>query len=185
LILTLDLATTVGFCFGKGDVLPTVGHVVLPGVEMGDQGPKFSAFRRWMLNKIAMVQPSLVVYEAPILPKPQLRRDARGKSFIFWPTNIATTTVLQGLAAVVQLECEDLGIECRSAQVSEIKKELAGFGRADKADMMAAAERCGLRIAVHDEADAFGIWLLAVRFWAKEYQRRWDTALYGMRGAML
>ena len=64
---------------------------------------------------------------------------------------------------------------------STIKKGLGGFGGADKDDMMAAAKRAGMHPKVHDEADAFGMWIVVMRTYAKQYQHIWDQRLYGNR----
>lgn len=180
MILALDIATCVGWCAGVGDALPQVGHWKLPPSDQGERGPTFSTFRRKLIDKLDEVRPRLVMFEAPILPKPFLKAGR-----IIYPTSVDTTTLLQGLAAIPQLECWDRLIPTRQVQPNEVKKELAGTGRADKPDMVAAARKVGLTIEVHDEADAFGVWLVAVRYHAKRFSPEWDRKLWSAKGALL
>lgn len=177
-ILGLDIASCTGFAHGDGTALPTVGHIQLPGVEDGARGPLFSAFRRWFLRLLADVRPDIVIFEEAILPKPFLKNGR-----IIYPTSLATTLILQGLIAVVELECEDAGITCVQTSSGEAKKQLTGNGKAEKPDMVRAARKMGLTIAVHDEADATGVWLVGVRLYARRELHRFDRLLWG-RGAI-
>ncbi len=70
-----------------------------------------------------------------------------------------------------------------------MKKELAGFGSADKSDMVAAALKVGLQLppgkAAEDAADGFGAWLVGVRLFCREYAADWDRRLWSSRGRLL
>jgi Holliday junction resolvasome RuvABC endonuclease subunit len=184
MILALDIATTTGWCVGAGDRDPVIGHVALPVGHDGVRGPKFSAFRAWLLKILSDWQPEVVIFEAPILPKPFF--DKKSRKWI-WPTSIEVTTVLQGLAAIVELECHDRGIFICQAEPSEVKKELTGNGKADKPVMVRVAERVlGRKMAVHDEADAFGVWLIGLRHYAPQFRPEWDKRIWGRgRGGLL
>lgn len=184
--MALDMATCSGWCSGDGQALPTVGHILLPKPVDGARGPMFTAFRRAVIKLIEEERPDLIVGEQSILPAPKLRRDERGRSFILWPVNIETTMLLQGLWAILEQVADAKGIECGHVDVSTVKKELAGYGGADKDDMVYVARKIGLEIAVHDEADALGVWLAAGRLrWSKDLSARWDRLLYSSRGALL
>lgn len=182
--LFLDMATTVGWCAGSGRGLPAVGHVTLPSPNDGYRGRMFLAFHGFLTAKIEALQVggSTVVlgFEQPIMPKPFFKG---GK--IIMPTNINVTLVLQGLAAVAQLVAEQMGVTYRRYDVSAIKKELAGFGGADKDDMMFVARKVGLTIDVHDEADAFGGYLLMLREFNKAASADFDRLVWSSRGGLI
>jgi hypothetical protein len=146
----------------------------------------FHAYRQHVLRLIDEHKPDVIAGEQSILPRPHIKFDARGRPFIFWPTNLETTMLLQGLWAILEQVSHSKGIELGHVDVGTVKKELAGFGKAKKPDMVAAAEKVGLSIAVHDEADAFAVWLVAVRLkCSRDISMRWDRLLYGSRGFLL
>ena len=93
--------------------------------------------------------------------------------------------MLQGLAAVAELICEDAGVECGYVDVKAAKKELAGFGGASKDDMVFVARKIGLTIAVHDEADALAVFLVGLRHYNPKASREFDRLIYSSRGALL
>lgn len=130
-------------------------------------GPFLSFFRRWLDMKLGEIQPSMVIFESPILPA---------------KTSIQTTRKLQGLAGVAEMVAHDRGIDCTEVMPSSVKAAVGGSGRAAKDDMMAAARRCGLSPKTFDEADAFGVWMYGVRCYARQYQEAWDRRLYSARG---
>lgn len=158
--LALDLATQTGFCFGPADTgeVPTLGHVRLPSTGP-DVGRFLCAWQAWLEPKVCEIEPSLIIFEAPILPA---------------QTQMATTRKLQGMAGVTEMVCHRLGIECAEVATSQVKKALTGSGRADKEQMLAAARRYGFTPTCSDEADAFGIWLCALRLRHPTLAGRWD-----------
>lgn len=182
MILSLDLATQTGWCAGSGDQLPELGTVRMPdtGEDIGEFG---FFFEEWFKRHLEEIQPAMVTFEAPLLPGAKIDRDS-GR-FIPAPTTDATQTKLKGLKWATEVICRRQGIECAEAWGSTVKKQLGGSGRATKPDMMAAAKRCGLSPKTFDEADAFGVWIVSVRAYARQYQHRWDQLLFGGRGAML
>jgi len=192
MILGLDLATSTGFAHGGGETLPVVGALRLPSTG-DDVGAFLAAFRDWLsplvvrLESIAAAEGRdlVVIFEAPILPKPRWDPVKRK-----WAesTNLMTTRKLQSLAGVVELVCHDMveagrGVVCREAHLQTVKKELTGHGRAEKGDMVLAARRAGIDLSPgdegQDEADAFGVWLLGIRYHAPEYQATWDRRVHG------
>lgn len=204
MILGLDLATSTGFAYGDGSSRPVVGSLRMPSTGH-DVGEFCSFFRAWyveLLVRLSVVtledrRPLIVCLEAPILPEkkwnPVLRKMEGG-------TNIATTRKLQGLAAIVEMEAFDANerhkrtgqgreVQCFEAHLQTVKKELSGSGRADKGAMVLAARRAGIELSPgdegQDEADAFGVWLLAVRYHAKEYSRLWDSVIHGGRNTLV
>lgn len=204
MLFTLDLATTTGWCAGAGSDLPALGHVRMPDTKE-DVGSFLDFYFRWLHLKITDLQAELdpetlmdptpygaklrnpkdliIVFEAPLLPRAKIDPDpTKGGRIIQAPVTIATTRKLQGLAGVTEMVAIQRGCLIEEVYGATVKKQLGGSGRAEKPDMMAAAERCGLKPKVHDEADAFGVWICAVRAYRKEFQRIWDQRLYGPRG---
>jgi Holliday junction resolvasome RuvABC endonuclease subunit len=165
MLLALDLATCTGWCAGSGEGTPEIGAVRMP--DTGEEvGPFLSFFRKWLEIKLGEIQPTMVIIEAPILAS---------------TTNIWTTRKLQGLAGVAEMVCYDLSLEVREVHLQTVKKALGGSGNASKPDMMAAAKRCGLNPKTFDEADAFGVWIVALREYAKPFAHIWDQRLYSYR----
>jgi Holliday junction resolvasome RuvABC endonuclease subunit len=157
-ILTLDLATCTGFCVGEADERPQIGHVVMPSTGP-DVGRFLCAFHDWLDPMVKQWSPGLVVFEAPILAA---------------QTQIATTRKLQGMAGLTEMVCHRHGIEPAELSTSTVKKGLTGNGRAEKKHMLAAARAYGFDPKVSDDADAFGIWLCAVRLRHPAHASRWD-----------
>ena len=160
----LDLATQTGFCFGAADTGegPTLGHIRMPSTG-SDVGRFLCAWEDWLSGWIGEVEPTLVIFEAPILPG---------------QTQIATTRKLQGMAGVTEMVCHRRGIEVAELATSQVKKALTGSGRAEKADMMQACRVYGFDPKTSDEADAFGIWLCALRLRHPVHAGRWDPINY-------
>lgn len=204
MMFTLDLATTTGWCFGAGDETPALGHIRMP--ETKEEVGKFlDFFYRWMHLKVTDImaemgpdletRPSpygaqllnprdlVIVFEAPVLPRAKIdTRPGKMGQLIQAPVTMATTRKLQGLAGVAEMVAEQRNCLVEEVYNATIKKALGGSGSADKPDMMAAAKRAGMNPKVHDEADAFGIWIVVMRAYAKQYQHIWDQRLYGGRG---
>lgn len=165
MIMALDLATQTGFCIGPADTgeIPTLGHVRMPSTGP-DVGRFLCAWQDWLDPWVREVEPSQIVFEAPILPA---------------QTQMATTRKLQGMAGVTEMVGHRLGIEVAEVTTSQVKKALTGSGRAEKADMMAAARHYGFNPQTSDEADAFGIWLCALRLRHPAHAGRWDPMNFG------
>ena len=200
-LLCFDLATTTGFCHGTGAELPALGHVTMPSSKE-DVGQFLDYFFRWMHAKVTELQAEydvevtpgtygdrsvhpnhlIVIIEAPILPK--ARYDSATNRLLQAPTSIATTRKLQGLAGVAEMVCVQRGLLIEEVFPSTVKAALGG-GRAEKPDMMHVAQKCGLSPKKHDEADAFGVWICAMRAYAKQYQHLWDQRLYGGKGGLI
>jgi crossover junction endodeoxyribonuclease RuvC len=165
-ILALDLATNTGVCFGAGDVLPTLRHHRLPSTGE-DVGAFLCAFQDWMTVLLEDAQPTVIVYESPLLGA---------------EASITTRRKLFGLAGVTEMVATREGLDCREVAATSAKKALTGSGRAQKHDMVAFARHHGLSphtyikdgLDASDEADAFGVWLAAVRIRNPEFAPLWD-----------
>lgn len=200
MLLALDLATTTGWCAGDGSSLPSLGSVTMP--KTGEEnGPYFDFFFRWMHAKISELQAEFEVetepgdfgprsvdrkalicaIEAPMLPAARYNSE---KNKWEKTTNLATTRKLQGLAGFAETICYQRNVLCEEVYASQVKSAIGGSGKAAKPDMMAAAKKCGLNPPTHDAADAFGVWVLMMRAYARQYQHQWDQRLYGGRGLL-
>lgn len=198
MLLGLDLATTTGWCAGDGSSLPSLGSFTMPKVsdDLGDYG---DFYFRWLHGKVNELQEEaeaettpgvygprlvdrkavIIVFEAPLLPP---ARYDPVKNRMVQQTNAATTRKLQGLAMLTEVVGRQRNCVTEECNLATVKKEVGGGGKADKADMMAVAKKCGLNPPTHDAADAFGVWILAMRAYARQYQHIWDKRLYGGRG---
>jgi crossover junction endodeoxyribonuclease RuvC len=167
-VMALDLATCTGFCFGPPDLgLPQIGHVRLPSTG-ADVGRFLIAFEEWLTDKIREVEPTLLLFEAPILASSATPH---------------VTRKLHALAGITEMVAIRAKVECCEAYPVTVKKALTGSGRADKDQMVAAARVYGLNPAVPDEADAFGLWLHAVRMRHPKLAGRWDPLNFQHRRA--
>lgn len=174
MITALDLSPSFcGACSGTGAVIPDVEAWQLPHVT-DSLGAMLADFDRQLNQHLDRYRPSLVVYESPIkTPYDKLWSIRR----------------IYALGAHTEFVCLQRGIGCAEIDLRTIKKELAGFSAAKKADMVFVARKLGLRLpegkGAEDAADALGAWLVALRVRAPEYSRRWDSALWSNRGGLL
>jgi crossover junction endodeoxyribonuclease RuvC len=158
--LALDLATCTGFCHGPADTgeVPTLGHVLLPKTGE-DVGRFLIAWEEWLTAKVRELEPSLIIFEAPIL------------------AGMATphvTRKLHALPGVTEMVAVRAGVECAELYPVTVKKALTGSGHADKAEMVRACRAYGFNPKNSDEADAFGLWLAALRIRHPAHAGRWD-----------
>ena len=178
--LALDLATQTGICFGAADTgeIPTLDHFRLPSTG-DDVGRFLAAFEDHILSLLEKVEPSLIIFEAPVLPRakynPVKKKVEGGVSLI-------TTRKLQGLAGELERVAFRQGLECAEVQPSQVKQAMTGKGNAKKPDMVRACRAFGLDPHTYthngedasDEADAFGVWLCALRLRHPTHAGRWD-----------
>lgn len=157
-VLALDIASCTGACVGTGADLPDLSHHRLEAMGQ-DGGRYFHAFRGWLQDMIVLHKPTLIAFEAPVLPR---------------MTSLRTTRALQGLVAHTEEIAHRRSIDCREVNVVDVKRGLTGMGNAKKADMVAVARQYGLDPAVHDEADAFAVWLCAIRQLRPQHAHQWD-----------
>lgn len=109
-------------------------------------GELLHAYDTWLTDRIAVHQPYMIVMEAPIIT------DSK--------THIDTARKQLAMAGHTELVCHRGKIRCYEQHNGTIKA-YAGHGHAKKEQMIAwAAERLGIRVGSHDEADA--VWLMAL-----------------------
>jgi len=163
-IAALDLATCTGICVGEPDEVPVLSHHRFPSTpDLGRFGVEVEG---WVRSFIDRERPALLVFEAPILPN---------------NVGFAVVRKLQGLAFTVEKVAFEAGVECAELQPAVAKKNLTGKGNAKKPEMIAACRHYGFDPRVEDEADAFGVWLTAVRIRFPQHAHHWDPIV--QRGA--
>lgn len=166
-ILALDLATKTGWCRGVPGQPVEVGTHVLPKTG-SDIGTFLNAHQDWLDALLLTRDVSLVIYESPILRSGN--------------TNISTLRKLYGLAGVTEMVCVDHKVRCVEVMIQKAKKALAGHARADKAQMMLAAERRNVAVEDDNQADAFGVFLTAIHEGWPEHASFYDP-LFAGKGA--
>lgn len=164
-ILTLDLATNLGWTCGKPWEVPRFGHHVLPST--GENIGRFAAaFDDWLTGKLEAERPSLVVFEAPILPV---------------QTTPSTVRKLTGLAWHTEFVCFGRRIECAEGRASSVRKLVVGSGKAKKPDVMHVCRRYGFKVETDDEADSIALWIFTVIKRAPEHAQRFSLGPLGAR----
>ncbi|KXJ56563.1 MAG: hypothetical protein AXW12_00590 [Thalassospira sp. Nap_22] len=156
-ILALDLATTTGFAIASpeyirswspGLVIPegqrtkyglTCGTVTM--AQFGSDRPaKLAFFHQWLTNQITVFGIRMIVYEAPLV------------------RNQKTARLTFGLSAIAEACASRVNARIDEAHVSDVKIQATGKGRAEKPEMVAAANARGWDVIDHNIADA--LWLL-------------------------
>lgn len=172
----------MGWCAGDGRQLPGCGAWPFPRPRPEEIGLLLDLFDTQLNIMIDRFMPEAIAFEAPILvhkSKWSQRNDRL--------EDVARTLAMTGH---VEFVCQRRGIDCSQADLRDVKKELAGFSSAEKDDMIAAAEKVGLSLPAspqrsrEDAADAFGVWLLLLRQFSPLLSQRFDSALWGSRGAL-
>lgn len=151
-ILSLDLATEIGWTLGRPGEEPRWGVFRLPKTGK-DAGAYGAAFHRWLYPFLKKELPDLVVFEAPM----------QGG---FGMSTHATKYKLQGLCFYAETLCRLMDIRPYQVDAGTWKKAICGNGRINK-DMapyppfVALAQR-GFDVTNHNAADALCIWLYAL-----------------------
>lgn len=145
-ILALDLATCTGIAYGRPGEDPVFATHTLPTTG-NDVGAYVVAFEDLLSELIGRVEPTLVVFEAPVLPR---------------RTQLATVRKLNGLCSETERLCKRFGLRVQEVNVSRLKLFFAGHGKAAKDDMERTARRYGWCVRSEHEADACAVWAWAV-----------------------
>ncbi len=143
-ILTLDCGTHTGWAFGDGKVIESGVQAfdLKRGESPGMRYIRFNAFLRELLD---LLEPEVVVYEMA---------HHRGG---------AATELMAGMTTRILEACAARKIDHSSVHSMTLKKAVAGSGRAEKHDMiMAANNYFGLSIIDDNQADA-----VCILIWAR------------------
>lgn len=149
-ILALDLGTKTGVARGSAGCAP--GDLVLDTWQMPSGGGRdLSGFASTFMSKIkaAIDDVEIVIFEQPFIGGAGKARPDVVRRFY-------------GMAFVIEGVCALRGVQCYEANIKALKKEFAGTGNADKAQMILAANRRGFRAADEHQADASACWLHVV-----------------------
>lgn len=172
MLLTLDLATTLGWAFGDPFahrvVTPLEAAIEAPPIpEFGEyrfarkncpDGEFYAAYEQWLQKMINDRKPSLIFFEAPYVSG-KMRQETGRK--------------LSGLAAITDKNCFRYNIECREAAITDIRMHFIGAcPKRDKAKQM-AIEACLQRrwdVQTNNEAEALALFDYAA-WWLQERAR--------------
>lgn len=153
-ILTLDLASRIGYAFGATGQKPAFGAHQLPTKNGDDLGAYLTAFDTFLFAlpiEEWTDDGAAVVFECSVLPP---------------KTSYRTLRKLYALPALLEFRWATVGGDpacLREVYASQVKKYWTGKGNAKKPDMIAAAVERGYDIgpAQDDEADAIAMWHFA------------------------
>lgn len=144
-ILAIDPGTNCGYAISSDAVEAlTYGVWDLKPKRFEGGGMRFVRLRKHLEEIHAAVRVSIVYYE-----------EVRGHK------GTDAAHIYGGVVATIQSFCEDHNIPYTAKPVGEIKKFATGKGNANKAAMIAAAQRLGFDVTDDNIADALALLMLA------------------------
>lgn len=165
MILGLDTsASNTGWCIGPPGGPVETGSLRLPPFRK-DIGGLLATFQDWLEDMIDRRRPAMIVFEKPVRPFAQLHLEIARK--------------LYGLSGMVELSARRFQTPAREISNTEAKKLCYGSGGLKSAEAKrVAVERArtwGIDPQSHDEADAFAVWLVAVKHWHPQDFAGWEA----------
>lgn len=149
MLLALDTARRSGFAWGNPGDTPQWGVYDYGPHATGEIGARF---RAWLGGLVDRVEPDLIAFEAPYLP--------RGKF-----ANALTIRRLNGLAFTVETLCAERHIRCYEASILDIAKYFLGTSALRRDEKKAATiEMCGRygwHVTDDNAADSLALWAMA------------------------
>ncbi len=140
-ILAIDLGTTTGWALAKRDGTVSGGSESFSPKRCGGYGQRWLAFRQWLSELSRSVgEIHAVYYEDVKRHEGVLAAHAYG-----------------GFLAHLEAWCAINRIPMHAVGVGEVKKHWTGRGNADKAAMIAEAERRGFKPVDDNHADALAL----------------------------
>jgi hypothetical protein len=156
-VLAFDLSSKSGAAFDGSDGKPQFSTHKDRMPEDDDFGPMFGRHAQWMRDLIAFQRPEVIAVESPWIPLGDRPKDedgnAKGR-----PTSIPIVLMLIGLWAVATTVANAHGIPCRRRQVSTVRKNFTGDGRAKKQDIERRCFLLGWKPLDNHQADAAALW---------------------------
>lgn len=146
-ILALDLGTKTGVARGVAGQRPALETWVMPAGGGAEVGPFMDAFEKRLSASLDGV--SLLVFEAPFVGPKML-------------ANMHVARRLIGLPALCEMVAHRFGVEVAECNIGTVKRDFAGHGRAEKWQMIQAAEARGYTPANDHEADALGCFVYTI-----------------------
>lgn len=173
-VLALDLASTTGWAVGEPGMMTAHGSVRFASKGASHEAIFAHAFE-WMDEKIAIYDPGLVVWEAPL-----------ATSLKSGFTTSDTTTVLFGLPAVIGLCAYRRGIyDIRKAETRSVRLHFIGQNPKRAQAKRLVIQQCrshGWDPIDDNEADALAVWSYMCALLQPELAYR-VTPLFKARGA--
>lgn len=146
-VLALDLGTWTGVARGIPGEAPVMETWRMPAGDGEDVGAFAAAFAARLHAALDGV--SLLVFEAPFLG-PKMTK------------NMHTARRILGLCWECEKQAAERDVEVAECNLMTVRKEFAGNGRAEKFEVMAAAERRGFSVTDHHQADAVACWWFTI-----------------------
>lgn len=170
-----DIATRrTGWAAGNGDARPVTGvfEYDYVGDDMGLLAEMWHRDLNVLKDRFGL--PTVIGYERPIL----MEHD-----------RITPLRKIYGMGMQLELWGRQRGVTVCEVGLKDIKKRLTGNGNAKKPEVAATIARLGIELPKGDgrldAADAAGGWIILVDHYEKQFQPRWDAALYRSKGAAL
>lgn len=154
-LLALDLGTCTGFACAVPGEAPVYGHVRLPS-DRGD-GAFFHAYRIWLLDRVTIFAPRLIVYEAPLITASA--------------TSQQTVMRLFGLTAHTIEIAYAREVRSEPANNSSVKKFVTGNGHAKKYETADVIRGHGWEPENDNVSDALAVFLYAEAKHAPQVKR--------------
>ena len=148
-ILALDLASVTGWCHGVPGATrsPRIGVIRLrPNSATGAAyGVIGAGMEEWLCDLIPVIQPQLIIYEAPLL---------RHKG-------AAAARIALGLAMIVETVAHQFAVRAAENHAGNTRRLVMGKGNPTKDEIVAWCLAQGWNPPTHDAADAALLWRLA------------------------
>ncbi len=140
-ILALDLGTTTGWALRGSDDHITSGSERFRPQRFEGGGMRFLRFKRWLT---------------------EIKQSCDGIDCLYFEevrrhTGVDAAHAYGGFLATLTAWCEHHQIPYQGVPVGTIKKHATGKGNASKAEMIAAAKRCGFEALDDNHADALAL----------------------------
>jgi len=142
-LLALDLSTRVGWAYGADFSAPAHGIWELSGGGTS-LGARCSALAERLEDAIAVLQPGLVILEAPLPPKAQ--------------TAMNSARIQFGLAAVAEMICEEQHVRVEEEKADTVRGFILGRARPQKPEIVAWCKAQGWSPVDHNDGDALMLW---------------------------
>ncbi|MEM5429384.1 hypothetical protein [Cupriavidus oxalaticus] len=146
-VLALDLGTTTGWAVATRDGRQKSGSLRLDPKKLGGNGRRWIAFREFLTATA---------------------REAGGVQAVYYErvcshTGTTAAHVYGGYLAMLEAWCAANNIPMHGVAVATAKKAWTGNGRAKKPDMIAEAERRGVKVIDDNHADALAVLAYGVK----------------------
>lgn len=148
-ILALDIATRLGWAFGRPGERPSYGSVRL-APQGASNGAIGRGMLRWMTDFLTVSKVDALYYEVPLNPKMSGLK-----------TTFATARILLGLPFLVETIAEARGLfYLREAGVYDVRKHFTGEARPKdkKLAVMARCRQLGWPVDDDNAGDALALW---------------------------